>query len=74
MFSGNLSSSPRGGRLVFRRWQVDARAGRSTPSRKRSTGSRDRAITPDLSLPYRGGKLFPLPLAWYSQTRSWGWE
>ncbi|HEV2846232.1 MAG TPA: tetratricopeptide repeat protein [Thermoanaerobaculia bacterium] len=63
----------RGGRLVFRRWQTDA-AGQPINTFEREVdwilGSGDHART----YLYRteGGELYQFPLAWYSQTRSWG--
>ncbi|HEX6899260.1 MAG TPA: tetratricopeptide repeat protein [Thermoanaerobaculia bacterium] len=61
------------GRLVFRRWQTDAQ-GRPIHKLEQDVdwilGSGDHART----YLYRtqGGELYQLPLAWYSQTRSWG--
>jgi tetratricopeptide (TPR) repeat protein len=69
----HLEIRRRGDRLVFRRWQVDAQ-GRPIHTFEREVdwilGSGDHART----YLYRteGGELFQLPLAWYSQTRSWG--
>jgi Flp pilus assembly protein TadD len=63
----------RGERLVFRRWQTDA-AG--APVNVFETpvdwilGSGDHARTYLYQTP--AGEIFQLPLAWYSQTRSWG--
>lgn len=62
-----------GGRLVFRRWQVDAE-GRALHRFEQPVdwvlGSGNHART----YLYRvdGGEVFQLPLAWYSQTRRWG--
>ncbi|HKV13037.1 MAG TPA: tetratricopeptide repeat protein [Thermoanaerobaculia bacterium] len=63
----------RGDRLVFRRWQ-DGPDGRPINTFEQEVdwilGSGDHART----YLYRtaGGELYQLPLAWYSQTRSWG--
>lgn len=63
----------RGDRLLFRRWQVDA-GGRPIHTFEREVdwilGSGDHART--YLYHTEGGELFQLPLAWYSQTRSWG--
>lgn len=61
------------GRLVFRRWQTDAQSQRINTFEQGIDwilGSGDHART----YLYRtqGGELYQLPLAWYSQTRSWG--
>lgn len=62
-----------GERLVFRRWQTDA-AGRQVHLFEREVdwilGSGNNART----YLYRteGGEMFQLPLAWYTQTRTWG--
>jgi tetratricopeptide (TPR) repeat protein len=69
----HLEIRRRGGRLVFRRWQLDAE-GRPINTFEREVdwilGSGDHART----YLYRteGGELYQFPLAWYSQTRSWG--
>ncbi len=63
----------RGERLVFRRWQTDP-AGNPINVFEQEVdwilGSGDHART----YLYRtaGGELYQLPLAWYTQTRSWG--
>lgn len=63
----------RGGRLVFRRWQADAE-GRPINTFEQEVdwilGSGDHART----YLYRtgAGEIYQLPLAWYSQTRTWG--
>jgi Tfp pilus assembly protein PilF len=63
----------RGDRLIFRRWQTDA-AGQPINVFEQPVdwilGSGDHART----YLYRtaGGEIYQLPLAWYSQTRSWG--
>jgi Tfp pilus assembly protein PilF len=62
----------RGDRLVFRRWQLDG-AGKPVHVLEQPVdwilGSGDHARTYLYQTP--GGELFQLPLAWYSQTRSW---
>lgn len=63
----------RDGRLVFRRWQTDAEGQPINTFESEVDwilGSGDHART----YLYRtqGGELYQLPLAWYSQTRSWG--
>jgi Tfp pilus assembly protein PilF len=69
----HLEIRRRGDRLVFRRWQADAE-GRPINTFEQEVdwilGSGDHART----YLYRtgGGELYQLPLAWYSQTRSWG--
>lgn len=61
------------GRLVFRRWQT---AADGQPINTFETpvgwilGSGDHARTYLYQTP--GGELYQLPLAWYTQTRSWG--
>jgi tetratricopeptide (TPR) repeat protein len=63
----------RGDRLVFRRWQIDP-GGKPINVFEQEVdwilGSGDHART----YLYRtgAGQLYQLPLAWYSQTRSWG--
>lgn len=63
----------RGERLVFRRWQTDA-AGAPVNVFEAPVdwilGSGDHARTYLYQTP--AGEIFQLPLAWYSQTRSWG--
>jgi Tfp pilus assembly protein PilF len=61
------------GRLLFRRWQVDAAAKRINEIEQQvdwivGSGHRSRVYL------YRtpSGGLFQLPVAWYSQERSWG--
>jgi predicted CXXCH cytochrome family protein len=60
-------------RLVFRRWQTDA-AGRPIHLFEREVdwilGSGNNARTYLYRTP--SGEMFQLPLAWYTQTRSWG--
>jgi Tfp pilus assembly protein PilF len=69
----SFQMSRRGGRLVFRRWQSGA-DGRPVNVFEQTVdwvlGSGDHAR---LYL-YRtaAGEIYQLPLAWYSQTRSWG--
>jgi Flp pilus assembly protein TadD len=69
----HLEIRRQGDRLVFRRWQADAE-GRPINTFEQKVdwilGSGDHART----YLYRtgGGELYQLPLAWYSQTRSWG--
>lgn len=62
-----------GGRLVFRRWQVDSE-GRPLHRFEQPVdwvlGSGNHARTYLYRAP--GGEVFQLPLAWYSQTRRWG--
>jgi tetratricopeptide (TPR) repeat protein len=63
----------RGDRLVFRRWQTDPKGEPINVFEQPVDwilGSGDHART----YLYRtsAGELFQLPLAWYSQTRSWG--
>ncbi len=62
----------RGDRLIFRRWQTDAAGGSINVFEQPVDwilGSGDHART----YLYRttGGEIYQLPLAWYSQTRSW---
>jgi Tfp pilus assembly protein PilF len=63
----------RDGRLVFRRWQLDT-AGQPINVFEQPVdwilGSGDHART--YLYQTAGGEIFQLPLAWYSQTRSWG--
>lgn len=63
----------RDGRLVFRRWQLDA-TGQPINAFEQPVdwilGSGDHART--YLYQTAGGKIFQLPLAWYSQTRTWG--
>jgi Flp pilus assembly protein TadD len=69
----HLEIRRRGDRLVFRRWQVDAE-GRPINTFEQEVdwilGSGDHART----YLYRteAGEIYQFPLAWYSQTRSWG--
>jgi tetratricopeptide (TPR) repeat protein len=62
-----------GGRLAFRRWQTDAAGAEinvfETPV-DWILGSGDHARTYLYQTP--ADEIFQLPLAWYSQTRSWG--
>jgi predicted CXXCH cytochrome family protein len=62
-----------GERLVFRRWQTDA-AGRPIHLFEQEVdwilGSGNNARTYLYRTP--SGEMFQLPLAWYTQTRSWG--
>lgn len=62
----------REGRLVFRRWQLDA-AGKQVHVFEQAVdwilGSGDHARTYLYQTP--GGELYQLPLAWYSQTKEW---
>ncbi len=63
----------RDGRLVFQRWQLDS-AGRPINAFEQPVdwilGSGDHARTYLYQTP--GGEIFQLPLAWYTQTRTWG--
>ncbi|MFY9822058.1 MAG: tetratricopeptide repeat protein [Thermoanaerobaculia bacterium] len=63
----------RDGRLVFRRWQLDP-AGQPINVFEQPVdwilGSGDHART--YLYQTAGGEIFQLPIAWYSQTRSWG--
>lgn len=65
--------SRRDGRLLFRRWQLDG-AGQPINVFEQPVswilGSGDHART--YLYQTEGGEIFQLPLAWYSQTRSWG--
>ena len=61
------------GKLVFRRWQIDASGKRINEIEQRvdwiiGSGHRSRVYL------YRtpSGELFQLPVAWYSQERAWG--
>jgi len=68
--------SRRGGRLVFRRWQTGA-DGKPVNVFEQPVdwvlGSGDHArIYLYRTGPTEAGELYQLPLAWYSQTRSWG--
>jgi predicted CXXCH cytochrome family protein len=71
--SQHLQIVRQGERLVFRRWQTDAQ-GKPIHLFERDVdwilGSGNNART----YLYRteGGELYQLPLAWYTQTRSWG--
>lgn len=68
----NFQITRRGDRLIFRRWQTDA-AGQPINVFEQPVdwilGSGDHART---YLYRTGGEIYQLPLAWYSQTRSWG--
>jgi Tfp pilus assembly protein PilF len=63
----------RGGRLVFRRWQLDA-AGKPMHLFEQPVdwilGSGNHARIYLYQTP--NGELYQLPLAWYSQTKEWG--
>jgi Flp pilus assembly protein TadD len=65
--------SRRGDRLIFRRWRTNA-AGKPVNVFETPVdwilGSGDHARTYLYQTP--AGEMFQLPLAWYSQTRSWG--
>lgn len=62
-----------GERLVFRRWQTDS-TGKPVHLFEREVdwvlGSGNNART--YLYRVKGGELYQLPLAWYTQTRSWG--
>lgn len=68
-----LQITRQGDRLVFRRWQVDAAGQRINVFEQTVDwilGSGDHART--YLYQTAAGEIYQLPLAWYSQTRSWG--
>ena len=63
----------RDGKLIFQRWQLDARGGRINAIEQRvdwilGSGHRARVYLYGAT----SGELFQLPIAWYSQERAWG--
>jgi predicted CXXCH cytochrome family protein len=68
-----LQITREGDRLVFRRWQTDAAGGRIHVLEQGIDwilGSGNNARTYLYRTP--GGEMYQLPLAWYTQTKSWG--